>query len=604
MRSFVVKYVFLFLLLHLEVSSAHSQSYINPVYQIRKDSAYFVDSAINFCNRKRSLKVNIYKPIGDENPERPVIIFVHGGGNVSTTDFNDYEMNLFAQEFAKRGYVSVSMEYREGAHLRQYSQGSPALTTEGMLIYYDDNTTNNFKGAAHIFISDSLEAIRAGYRAQQDIKAVIRMMKENHIADSTSTCKVFMGGHSAGAIDIYSAIFLDKATEKPLGAGAQTAVTNPSWLGWGWDFFGTWVNTQVGGPYQKDNVVYRFYNPAPFDYNNASCYIRPDLGDINGSSHTSMGYDTKVMGAALLSGAVFDTSIFVQQNNKPALFIYHIPSDIVVPYNSGKPFSYLNNNPVNGNPLFNVWANQYWPVIYGSNWIQNKLNSMSYPAAIKFWPYNGGDVNFTTSHSILPSVSVVADSIAKFFSKVMDTASLCNFQVLPIGLNFNARLLGSSVQLNWVDYSQSNATQFYIEKSADGINFSTIASLPGTGNRDYGFTDDSPFYPVCYYRIREKLPNERFEYSVSKVVQMKPKDNLEVYPNPATDIITLKIPERLKGERLQLHVYDLGGKKIYTTTIISFSGFENLDVTKFSKGNYILQVRNDVLSYQAKFVVN
>ena len=85
---------------------------------------------------------------------------------------------------------------------------------------------------------------------------------------------------------------------------------------------------------------------------------------------------------------------------------------------------------------------------------------------------------------------------------------------------------------------------------------------------------------------------------------MKPKDNLEVYPNPATDIITLKIPERLKGERLQLHVYDLGGKKIYTTTIISFSGFENLDVTKFSKGNYILQVRNDVLSYQAKFVVN
>lgn len=604
MKNLVIKFCLVLLIQQIGICPLKSQSYINPIYQIRKDSAYFVDSAINYCNRKKALKVNIYKPIGDGNTERPVIIFIHGGGNVSLVDFNDVEMNLFAQEFAKRGYVSVSMEYREGAHLRQYAQGSPGLTVEGLLTLNDDNTTNNFRGAAHFFVSDSIEVIRGAYRAQQDVKAVIRMMKENHTTDSTSTCKVFLGGHSAGAIDIYSAIFLDNASEKPLGAGPQAAVTNPSWLGWGFDFFGTWVNTQVGGPYQKDNVVYRFYNPSPFDFNNPSCYTRPDLGEIDGVSHTGGGYDTKVMGAAVLAGALIDTSLFDQQISKPALFIYHIPSDLVVPFNTGKPFSFLNHNPVNGNPLFNVYPNQYWPVLYGSNWINNKLNSLSYPSAISFWPYNGGDVNLGTTHSILPGVAVVADSIAKFFSKVMDTASFCNMQVLPIGLNFTVSLNGSKAHLEWIDLNPSTTTQYYIEKSEDGIRFQPIAVIHGNGNRNYSYIDWAPFSPFCYYRILEKYPDGRIDYSIIRKVQINGLNTLEVYPNPAHNFVTIKVPDKMKRSGVRLIVYDLEGKTFYSKNINSNTVFENLNVSNLPKGVYLIQIKNEDLSCQTKLVIN
>lgn len=59
-----------------------------------------------------TLGLDIYQPAGDATLGRPVIIWVHGGGfRQDSTKTQAYIVN-YANEFAKRGYVSISIEYR------------------------------------------------------------------------------------------------------------------------------------------------------------------------------------------------------------------------------------------------------------------------------------------------------------------------------------------------------------------------------------------------------------------------------------------------------------------------------------------------------------
>lgn len=59
-----------------------------------------------------TLGLDIYQPSGDLTTGRPVIVWIHGGGfRQDTTKTQSYIVN-YAKEFARRDYVSISIEYR------------------------------------------------------------------------------------------------------------------------------------------------------------------------------------------------------------------------------------------------------------------------------------------------------------------------------------------------------------------------------------------------------------------------------------------------------------------------------------------------------------
>ena len=59
-----------------------------------------------------TLALDLYQPTGDSSTNRPVIIWIHGGGfRRDSYKTQSYIVN-YANEFAKRGYVCVSIEYR------------------------------------------------------------------------------------------------------------------------------------------------------------------------------------------------------------------------------------------------------------------------------------------------------------------------------------------------------------------------------------------------------------------------------------------------------------------------------------------------------------
>jgi predicted esterase len=478
-------------------SSAIAQlPYTNPAYAVRKDSAVKYGVALNYCGRPDTLKMNIYKPVGDNNRLRPVIIFVHGGGFTSTETFNEYHMNALAIEFAKRGYVAASIDYREGHHLLNYGIGSPAPIGLGILADWTE--------PARLYVSDSAEVVRSVYRAQQDTKAAIRFMKQNHNADSTSTCRVFLGGHSAGGITVTAASFTDLPAEKSPLSGTTGTVPNPNWISGGFDWFGTWVITQINGPQDRDDAGYRAHNPVPFNYDAASCYTRPDLGSIEGDQNISGGFNSNVLGVASLAGAVIDTNIFTGPNH-PAIYLYHIPNDIVVPYNYGYPFTFWQD-------LLSPAPHIKWPVFYGSYWMKGKLDRINYAGPYKFQSFdNGGDI--TNSHDILPNDAVVADSLARFFAKVIDTSSIC-FTVLASSFDFSLSLQNKVPVLQWIADCGS-ISKYIIERSVNGQQFFAVDSVLCSGTSTVlQYTDrKAPAAGKIYYHIKLIKQTNGYEYS-------------------------------------------------------------------------------------------
>jgi hypothetical protein len=67
-----------------------------------------------------------------------------------------------------------------------------------------------------------------------------------------------------------------------------------------------------------------------------------------------------------------------------------------------------------------------------------------------------------------------------------------------------------------------------------------------------------------------------------------------VYPNPTTGLLTLTLETIDENRPLQLKVYSLIGQEMYTETVLPFNGVQKvqLDLTKFAKGIYMVEVSN------------
>ena len=155
-------------------------------------TAPFVNSVLGIeaITTTNDLLMDIYLPDGDTNMSRPVIVFAHGGGFVIGNKQHD-DMVALCESYAKKGYVTVSIDYRQGFHI----------------------------------IGDiNMYAIRAVYRGLQDGKTAVRFLRANASTYGIDQSKVYFAGSSAGAFIGLHSIYMDELSEKPPQAGELTYV--------------------------------------------------------------------------------------------------------------------------------------------------------------------------------------------------------------------------------------------------------------------------------------------------------------------------------------------------------------------------------------------
>ncbi len=177
---------------------------------------------------------------------------------------------------------------------------------------------------------------------------------------------------------------------------------------------------------------------------------------------------------------------------------------------------------------------------------------------------------------------------------------------LPVTLtDFTAELKNKSILLQWQTASEHNLSTFIIERSANGVNFSPIGSVAATGNSNtkisYSTFDYQPLNGANFYRLR--IVNEDGKFKYSKVVEatIDRLFSLQIFPNPARDILFVQASG--DNEKAAFQIMDVTGKKLKQGEITlqentSFS----IPINNLSNGIYILQLNTREGIETRKFV--
>jgi len=152
-----------------------------PVFadnQITSQTNIVYGNAITWQGQTQQLTMNVFYPTLTEDTFalRPFILIIHGGGFVSG---NKEDWNNECREFAKRGFVAATIDYRLGL------TGNCAV--------------------------DSFSYDKAVYRAIQDAKAALRFAVDNAATARIDTSWMFIGGGSAGAATSLGVLYLSQA---------------------------------------------------------------------------------------------------------------------------------------------------------------------------------------------------------------------------------------------------------------------------------------------------------------------------------------------------------------------------------------------------------
>ena len=78
---------------------------------VAKTGAVTYRTAVTQQGATVNLQLDVYRPVGDTVTQRPLIVFVHGGGFSSGTRTSP-EIVDEATVFARKGYVTASIDYR------------------------------------------------------------------------------------------------------------------------------------------------------------------------------------------------------------------------------------------------------------------------------------------------------------------------------------------------------------------------------------------------------------------------------------------------------------------------------------------------------------
>jgi len=183
----------------------------------------------------------------------------------------------------------------------------------------------------------------------------------------------------------------------------------------------------------------------------------------------------------------------------------------------------------------------------------------------------------------LDNVAVSSATIPPYSSKV-----LINFIPLPVELlSFKGQQIGLEHLLSWESISEINTQQFEVQRLESG-QYKTVVTLPAKGeaavynaNLKVSF-NESKLERVYYYRLRILDLNGAINYSNVISIENKPVVKVEVYPNPAAEVLYIQTNNSETAK-----IFNIYGQVVQTLRITP--PLQMLDISAFSSGVYWLK---------------
>jgi len=169
---------------------------------------------------------------------------------------------------------------------------------------------------------------------------------------------------------------------------------------------------------------------------------------------------------------------------------------------------------------------------------------------------------------------------------------------LPVKFtNLKASKKAAAIELSFSNATEKDVVNYDIERSTDGIQFTSIATLKAMHNDgsqgDYIFTDERPLNGVNFYRIKATETSGKVAYSlIVKINAAAMQSGLTISPNPVNDGVLNFQASSLTPGVYQLLIRNAAGQIVHKQTLRSVGNAfsQTLLLNNLKAGMYYMEI--------------
>jgi hypothetical protein len=162
-----------------------------------------------------------------------------------------------------------------------------------------------------------------------------------------------------------------------------------------------------------------------------------------------------------------------------------------------------------------------------------------------------------------------------------------------------AKNASGGITINWATTAEYNSDYFLVEKSKDGLLFTTLKTVTANnsyaGISNYEVIDESPVIGSNFYRLTQiDRDGRRKVYAIKKVNISRLGQGIFAYPNPVSgNIVNVVMPEA-NNKIVPVQLMALNGSLVYSATIVQQGNLVQVKLAnKPLPGIYMLKVADN-----------
>ena len=372
------------------------------------------------------------------------------------------------------------------------------------------------------------------------------------------------------------------------------------------DFGSTVTFTPNSSTFSIDQVVYVRYKPTHIG--DATSKLQFQSNDFTTTSFQDFSANGNLSGKALSTQPTTQTTISLTRNGSTATVTF-TPAQggntsgagegrlIVASLNNGldgssQPLdaqSYLAADGTYGQGA--TLAPGYFSVYTGTG-DQAVVKGLDPTKAYYFYVF---DYNYVATNSIGQRLTVPGAEnylTPTPASQLVPVAAIAPNAPLPVELTaFTAKLTRNQVNLSWETASEKDNKGFEVQRSQDGVTFSTILFKKGQGSTSsktkYAAVDERPLVGISYYRLKQIDNDGKFTYSPVVTIKNLGVADVTFYPNPTSGKLTISLPQEQEAIDVKVRITDLSGREVKALTLPSTG---EADLSELKAGTYLITV--------------
>jgi hypothetical protein len=178
-------------------------------------------------------------------------------------------------------------------------------------------------------------------------------------------------------------------------------------------------------------------------------------------------------------------------------------------------------------------------------------------------------------------------------------------------MSFRGNLKDGVSQLNWLTNANSTTSFFEIQRSIDGINFTTVGRVDARNlhnpTAEYFYRDIISEMKSASYFYRLKVRSNTGGTVYSNVLKLQAelaKNEALLYPNPARDVSQLVMSSD-RNQEVKMVIYDFAGALVHSRTLNLKPGSNafTIDTERWQSGTYLIQLVSREQTINKKLVV-